>query len=80
MQYAVQITAHVNVFTHVVPDELERGLAPQVGKVLAVTRQEVVQPNDLVAVRQKTAGQVRPQKPGDSGNEHPHGDVLPTEE
>ncbi len=52
--------------------ELVALLAREMGDVVGMARDEVVEPHDFVSIRQKTIGEMRAEESGASGDQDPH--------
>src|SRR6476469_1900587 len=69
VEHAVELALHVRVGRDVVVDELVALLAREMGDVVGMAGDEVVEAYDFVPVRQKSIGEVRPEKPGWAGDQ-----------
>ncbi len=72
MEYPIQRPRDINELGDVVLIEAEMLVLGQVADILGRPRNEVVQTDDVVAIRQEPVGQVGAQKPGHSRDQEPH--------
>jgi hypothetical protein len=72
MQNTIELTPHVDVARNILLDESETRLLLQVSQVLAVARDEIVHPNNVMTVGEETVTKVGPEKAGGAGYENAH--------
>ena len=62
---------------HVVPHELEIGVAQQVRDVALPAGEKIIEANNFVSLTQKSFAEMGPQKSGSPGNQNAHGGISP---
>ena len=72
MEDTVERACDRHVVSHVVLNELEVSVLLEVGNVVRTSRDEVVHPDHLVAVRKEAIDQMRSQEARRTGDQHPH--------
>jgi hypothetical protein len=72
MQHAINVPIDFRELRDVVPHEREPFIRRQVRDIVWMPRDEVVEPDDRVAVREKPIAEVRPEKPRRARNEDSH--------
>ena len=72
MQHRVDLPGDVDVPRDVALDELERGVREQRPDVAEPSRQQIVEHDDLMALREEMLGQMAPEEAGAAGDDEPH--------
>ena len=72
MQHTVQRSLDVRVRRDVVAETGEAVIADQMGDVVRMAGDEVVQPDDRVAIGEEAIGEMRAEEPGGAGDEDSH--------
>src|SRR6185503_5318266 len=75
VEHAIEGPLDIEIVGDIVLDEPKPVVPHQVSYVLRAARDEVVRADDVMAVRDETIGEVRPQKTCRSGNQDSHGRV-----
>ena len=69
MEDVVHAAGEVDVLRHVVVDELEILVAGEVGDVVGIPRDEVIDGDDVMAFGEETVGEMRAEKAGTTGHD-----------